>query len=319
MWFESLLEFPVSTTARGRFAPSPTGELHFGSLVAAVASYLQAKAFGGEWWVRIEDVDRQRSLPGMADHILRTLESFGLHWDGAVLYQSQRLERYRSVLAGLIAAGEVYPCCCSRKEIADSQLAPDGSRRYPGNCRAGLPAGREARAWRLRVPEGVVHFHDGVQGEIGEDVLQTVGDFVLLRGDGEFAYQLAVVVDDAACGITQVVRGADLLDSTPRQCVLQDQLNVVRPQYWHVPAVTWQDGQKLSKQTRAPAIQPDNAPELLWHSLAFLGQQPEVAWMKMSASELLQTALLHWNGEKIPRVRSRVYDGLSGAATQYLT
>ena len=319
MWSESLLEFPATTVPRGRFAPSPTGELHFGSLVAALASYLHAKSSGGEWWVRIEDVDRQRSLPGMADHILRTLEAFGLHWDGPVLYQSQRLSVYREVLDELIRQGGGYPCGCSRREMADSQLAPDGSRRYPGHCRTGLPAGREARAWRLRVPEGVVRVADGVQGSVCEDVLNTVGDFVLLRGDGEYAYQLAVVVDDAACGISQVVRGADLLDSTPRQCVLQDVLGVARPEYWHVPAVTWGDGQKLSKQTRAPAIQSAFAAELIWHGLTFLGQAPDRVWAKMSPTELLQAALVHWDSGKIPRVRSHEYGCVQGVATQYLT
>src|SRR5688572_7881929 len=201
----------------GRFAPSPTGPLHFGSLVAALGSWLDARASGGTWQVRIEDLDRARIQPGASDAILRALESLGLTWDGRVLYQSERIERYRNALERL--EPHTYPCGCTRKEIADSALglATDGAHVYPGVCRAGLPAGKPARALRLKTPDGVIEFVDRVQGPQRQCLQREVGDFVLYRADGLFAYQLAVVVDDDEQGITDVVRGADLIDSTARQ------------------------------------------------------------------------------------------------------
>lgn len=229
---------------RGRFAPSPTGPLHFGSLVAAVASYLDARAHGGEWLVRMEDVDKPRERAGAADAILADLKFFGFQWDGPVMYQSQRTDAYREALERLKAAGAVYPCGCSRKEIEGD--------RYPGTCARGLPPGKIARAWRVR----------------GE------GDFVVLRADGFFAYQLAVVVDDAAQGITDVVRGADLLDSTPRQNHLQRLLGYSVPRYRHVPVVLAADGQKLSKQTGAAALDRQRVGQLLWGALEFLEFHP---------------------------------------------
>lgn len=208
---------------RGRFAPSPTGPLHFGSLVAAVGSYLDARAHGGEWLLRIEDVDGPRTVPGAADAILRTLEGFGFEWDGEVLVQSRRLDLYHSALVRLQLDGLVYPCACSRSEIAAAthQLSVDGGLLYPGLCRNGLPEGRAARAWRLRVPDREFRFVDRVQGERRQNLEREVGDFVLLRADGQYAYQLAVVFDDAAQGVNSVVRGVDLLDSTARQMWLQ--------------------------------------------------------------------------------------------------
>ena len=187
---------------KGRFAPSPTGPLHFGSVVAAVGSCLDARASGAAWLLRIEDVDVPRSVAGAADGILRTLERLGLEWDGPVVWQSSRTEAYRAALERLVAAGQVFGCACSRREMADSSLARDGTRRYPGTCRDGLPPGRTARAFRLRVAPGCVRFVDRVQGVVEEDVAADVGDFVLRRADGYFAYQLAVVVDDAEAGIT---------------------------------------------------------------------------------------------------------------------
>lgn len=236
---------------RGRFAPSPTGPLHFGSLVSAVASYLDAREHSGEWLVRIEDVDVPRTVPGAADSILCDLEHFGFRWDGPVMYQSQRTAAYKEALERLKAADVVYPCGCSRKEIEGE--------RYPGTCAKGLPPGKTGRAWRVRVT-----------GEL----TGSVGDFVLVRADGYFAYQLAVVVDDAAQGITDVVRGADLLDSTPRQVYLQGLLGYPTPRYVHVPVVLAQDGQKLSKQTGALALDRERAGELLWDALEFLGRSP---------------------------------------------
>lgn len=257
---------------RGRFAPSPTGPLHFGSLVAALGSKLDALRHDGEWWVRIEDIDTPRNQPGADLDILQTLEAFGFVWQGEVVWQSQRLAAYQAALDQLIASGAAYPCACSRKEIAEAQprTAVDGGLVYPGLCRHGLPAGRSPRAWRLRVDACGCGFMDRVQGWIEQQLARDVGDFVLRRADGLFAYQLAVVVDDAWQGMTDVVRGADLIGSTPRQIWLQQQLGLPTPRYAHLPVVTNAAGEKLSKQTKAPALNPAQAPALLCQALAFL-------------------------------------------------
>lgn len=266
----------------GRFAPSPTGPLHFGSLVAAVASWLDARAHGGRWLVRIEDVDEPRCRPEWADDILRTLERFGLHWDGEVVRQSRRKEAYQAALERLRRQGLAYPCGCTRREAAG---------RYPGTCRHGLPPGREARAWRFQVPPGRIGFEDRWQGWFEQDVEAESGDFILLRADGFFAYQLAVVVDDAAQGVTHVVRGADLLDSTPRQILLQRALGYPQPAYLHHPVVTDSAGRKLSKQNRAPALNPARDGDNLCAALEFLGLVPPRG---LSTPELLAWARQHW-------------------------
>ncbi|MDR3097276.1 MAG: tRNA glutamyl-Q(34) synthetase GluQRS [Paraburkholderia sp.] len=267
---------------RGRFAPSPTGPLHFGSLVSALASWLDARAHGGAWLVRVEDIDGPRTVPGAAEDILATLERFGFQADEPPQWQSQRLHLYRAALDQLIAAGHVYPCGCTRKEIADSQL--HAHRRnttliYPGTCRDGLH-GKPARAWRLRVPDdapqatdnpALIRFDDRWQGPQQQDLATEVGDFVLLRADGQWAYQLAVVVDDAAQNITHVVRGADLLDSTARQIWLQQCLGVPQPAYLHVPVVTNEEGEKLSKQTGALALDATRPLEALLAAARHLG------------------------------------------------
>ena len=252
----------------GRFAPSPSGPLHFGSLVAALASWLDARAARGRWLVRIEDLDAPRTQPGAADEILRTLERLGLHWDGEVLYQSRRTGLYRDALERL--RDRTYWCSCSRREIADSSLgmAADGAQIYPGTCRGGVAPGKTPRALRLKAA-GAVEFIDRVQGRQTQILERDVGDFVLERADGQFAYQLAVVVDDAAQGITDVVRGADLLDSTPRQIYLQQVLGYPTPRYLHVPAAVNAAGEKLSKQTGASPV--GSAPDLR-RALAFLNQ-----------------------------------------------
>jgi glutamyl-Q tRNA(Asp) synthetase len=242
---------------RGRFAPSPTGPLHFGSLVAALGSYLDAKAHGGEWLVRIEDIDTPRTVPGAADDILRTLERFGLEWDGPVLYQSSRLEAYQAALERL----SVFPCGCSRKDVGD---------RYPGTCRNGIQGRVDMPSWRFRVPDQIVSFEDRRMGPQHQNVHDYVGDFVLKRADGLFAYQLAVVVDDAYQGITDVVRGEDLLDSTARQILLQRALGLPQPRYMHLPVVLNEAGQKLSKQTGATPLDPDRVEELLTKARALL-------------------------------------------------
>jgi len=290
---------------RGRFAPSPTGPLHFGSLVAALGSYLDARAHDGEWLVRMEDLDPPRAAPGTADDILRTLESLGLHWDGAVLRQSERGDAYRTALAELERKGATYPCACTRREIGDSALAGiDGSLVYPGTCRNGLPTGRTARATRLRVDDAVIEFDDAVQGRLRQQLAADVGDFVLRRADGLFAYQLAVVVDDAAQGITDVVRGADLLDSTPRQIVLQRLLGVPTPRYLHLPVATNAAGEKLSKQTLAPPIDRARPGAALLAALDFLGQRPDSRLVDALPADVLAVAISRWDRTLIPRVRA---------------
>lgn len=244
---------------RGRFAPSPTGPLHFGSLVSALASWLDARAHRGAWLVRIEDVDGPRTVPGAAQDILATLERFGMVADEPPLWQSQRMARYREALEALQAGGLVYPCGCTRKEIADSLLhahSRNTTLAYPGTCRSGLH-GKPARAWRLRVRDGdaaVIRFEDRWQGTQTQNLATEVGDFVLRRADDQWAYQLAVVVDDADAGITHIVRGADLMDSTARQIYLQRCLGVATPAYLHVPVVVNDQGEKLSKQNGATAL-----------------------------------------------------------------
>ncbi|MFM0701492.1 tRNA glutamyl-Q(34) synthetase GluQRS [Paraburkholderia sediminicola] len=263
-------------TYRGRFAPSPTGPLHFGSLVSALASWLDARAHGGAWLVRIEDIDGPRTVPGAAEDILSTLERFGMHADEPPVWQSHRIARYQEALEQLKAAGQVYPCGCTRKEIADSLLhahARNTTLAYPGTCRNGLH-GKPARAWRLRVPDGdaaVITFEDRWQGIQTQNLATEVGDFVLKRADDQWAYQLAVVVDDADAGMTHIVRGADLMDSTARQIYLQRCLGVPTPTYLHVPVVTNDQGEKLSKQNGATALDTDKPLKALTAAARHLG------------------------------------------------
>jgi glutamyl-Q tRNA(Asp) synthetase len=246
-------------TYRGRFAPSPTGPLHAGSLVSALASYLDARAHGGSWIIRMEDVDTPRTVPGAADEILATLAHFGMHSDATPVWQNARGDAYAQAFERLQANGFVYPCGCTRREIADSLLhahARHSTLAYPGTCRDGLH-GKPARAWRLRVPDGdaaCVRFVDRWQGPQSQNLATEVGDFALKRADGLWAYQLAVVVDDADANITHIVRGADLLDSTARQIYLQRCLGVPTPSYLHVPVVSNELGEKLSKQTGAAPL-----------------------------------------------------------------
>ncbi len=293
---------------RGRFAPSPTGPLHFGSLVAALGSCLDARAAGGTWSLRIEDVDAPRTVPGAADDILRVLDALGFAWDGEVVWQSRRLPRYREALARLQASGDAYPCGCSRREIADSATGAsvDGGRVYPGTCRNGLAPGRAPRAWRLRVPDASVGFDDRVQGRIAQQLDREVGDFVLLRADGQFAYQLAVVVDDAEAGISDVVRGADLLDSTPRQQCLLRCLGWPEPRYAHLPVATNAAGEKWSKQTLAPAIVAADGVRLLLRALRFLGQAAPAEMEGCRLDEFWPWAAAHWSMAAVPKRRAIV-------------
>jgi glutamyl-Q tRNA(Asp) synthetase len=267
----------------GRFAPSPTGPLHAGSIVAALASWLDARAHHGRWLVRIEDIDKPREQPGAAESILDTLRQLGLVWDDSPSWQSQRLEAYGAALKSLVSKGLAYPCACTRSEIADSQqrsVATGASsqavrgveRPYPGTCRNGLAPGRTARSWRIRLPDqAIVQFDDRWQGWQQQDVATEVGDFVLQRADGLFAYQLAVVVDDGAQGITDVIRGADLLGSTARQRLLGRALGLADLRYMHVPVVLAADGEKLSKQNGAIAVDIRHPVEVLDRAFRHLG------------------------------------------------
>jgi glutamyl-Q tRNA(Asp) synthetase len=279
----------------GRFAPSPTGLLHFGSLVAALASWLDCRRTGGRWLLRMEDLDLPRVMPGATDAILRQLEALGLEWDGPVEHQSRRTAVYAQALAKLERF--TYPCACTRRELEDSALAIDGSRIYPGTCRGGGAPGKTPRAIRLRTGPDPIRFTDRVQGEMAQAVESEVGDFVLLRADGIFAYQLAVVVDDAAQGVTDVVRGADLLDSTARQIHLQRLLGVASPRYLHVPVATNAAGEKLSKQTHAA----DATPRDLRRALGFLGMK---APADMPQNALLAWASDNWDATRIPGKRA---------------
>jgi glutamyl-Q tRNA(Asp) synthetase len=279
----------------GRFAPSPTGALHFGSLAAALASWLDARAAGGRWLVRIEDLDAPRTEPGAAENILRTLDQLGLVWDGAVTYQSTRTKLYEGALRALSA--QTYWCGCTRREIADWSLglAADGAQIYPGTCREEIAPGRTRRALRLRTTGEPIRFVDRGQGPLEQVLERDVGDFVLYRADGQYAYQLAVVVDDAEQGVTDVVRGADLLDSTPRQMYLQRRLGYPLPRYLHIPAAVNASGEKLSKQTGAPPIQDEH--DALRKVLRFLGQ-PD--------TDDLSQAVRNWDPALIPRPRAQV-------------
>lgn len=283
----------------GRFAPSPTGPLHLGSLIAAVGSFLEARSRGGRWLVRIEDLDPPREVPGAADQILRQLEAYGLHWDDEVVYQSRRESHYLDALAALRRGGRAYDCGCSRREIAEAGLEGMDGPVYPGTCRGGLPDGREARTVRLLTDDRIVAFRDRVQGPIRQRLESAVGDFVIRRADGLFAYQLAVVVDDAAQGITEVVRGADLLASTPRQVFIQGLLGLPTPSYLHLPMAIGTDGQKLSKQTQAPALPLEDPLPPLREALRFLGQ-PSPPTDRLA--EFWASAIAHWDPRRIPPV-----------------
>lgn len=285
----------------GRFAPSPTGLLHIGSLLTALASYADARAHGGRWLVRMEDLDPPREMAGAADDILRTLEAFGFEWDGGVAYQSRRYDLYHEALGRLKAKGLVYPCDCSRKDWqAVARAGADGFV-YNGCC-AGLDPQRalhKTPAWRVRVPDEIIGFDDAVVGHYAQNLAHDIGDFVLLRADGFWAYQLAVVADDAAQGITHIVRGQDLLVSTPRQLWLQRALDAPEPHYAHLPLLVNGAGQKWSKQTLAPALDLGAREALLRQVMAYLKlpAAPEVD----RPQDLLAWAVRHWDMAKVPK------------------
>jgi glutamyl-Q tRNA(Asp) synthetase len=289
---------------RGRFAPSPTGPLHFGSLIAALGSFLEARCRGGEWRVRIEDVDGPRTVPGAADAILRVLARCGLDWDGSILYQSQRTDAYQAALERLLNLGRAYPCSCTRRELAVNPRARDGSPIYPGHCRTGIRHPDRPQAIRLRVDDAPLAFHDAIQGDYRQCLASEVGDFVIRRADGWFAYQLAVVVDDADQGITQVVRGSDLLDSTPRQIYLQRLHDFPTPKYAHLPIAVDLHGHKLSKQTGAKPIDEHHSGSTVWDALRFLGQSPPPELADAPIAEIIAWARAHWRLAGVPAVPS---------------
>lgn len=286
---------------RGRFAPSPTGPLHFGSLVAAVASYCDARAAGGEWLLRIEDVDTPRSRNRIADGMLATLAAYGFEWDGGVVRQSERGALYQAALDSLTAQGRIFACACTRRELESAPFGAGGERRYPGTCRNGVAPGRKGRAQRLLVTGEPIGFHDRLQGWQEQRLDRDIGDFIVKRADGVFAYQLAVVVDDAAQEITHVVRGADLLASTPRQLWLQRQLGLQTPSYLHHPVAILPSGEKLSKQTGAPPLDDADPLPALVRAWDFLAQaQPPAA--PASVAEFWQWARRAWAPTALPPV-----------------
>jgi glutamyl-Q tRNA(Asp) synthetase len=294
---------PRAVRYRGRFAPSPTGPLHFGSLIAALASYIDARAHDGEWHLRIDDIDEPRVRMNAELDILSTLERYGFAWDGTIVRQSERMNRYAAALAELRQMEAVYECACTRRDLEAAPLGSGGERVYPGTCRSGIPedrALRSDRAWRVRVDETVVRFRDRLQGPQQQHLSRDVGDFIVKRADGMFAYQLAVVVDDADDGITHVVRGADLMASTPRQIFLQRKLGFFEPAYLHVPIALNTAGEKLSKQTRAAPLPDDPLPALVaaWR---FLDQSLPMG-LPSSVEEFWRCAQDAWSPARLPPV-----------------
>jgi glutamyl-Q tRNA(Asp) synthetase len=287
----------------GRFAPSPTGALHFGSLVAAVGSYLQARRAGGRWLIRIEDLDPPRVVPGSEARILEDLARFGMESDGPIVRQSERCGAYEAALEALDRADLLFPCACTRSEL------PAGP--YPGTCREGLPPGREGRSLRVRVEDRVLHFTDLIQGAQTENLAETCGDFVVRRADGYHAYQLAVVVDDAWQGVTEIVRGADLLGSTGRQRHLQEALGLPMPDTLHLPIVLDKAGRKLGKRFGADPVERLPTLDALGAALTFLGHPPPTHG---SLGERWTWALAHWNPLAIPPRA----DGVSSTGEQAL-
>ena len=279
----------------GRFAPSPTGPLHFGSLVAALGSLLSTRWRGGRWLLRIEDLDTPRNAAGASDSILRDLERFAMPWDGEVMWQSKRTDAYRQALATLAHRGWSFECGCSRRDLVDGV--------YPGTCREGLPPGRSARSVRLRVHGANIGFHDAIQGLTTQCLETEVGDFVVLRVDGIAAYHLAVVVDDAEQRVSEVVRGCDLLESTPRQILIQRALGLPTPEYAHLPVAVDASERKLSKQRLARPIAADPPGTVLVDALEFLGQGPPRELARAPAAEIVAWAIACWDRTRVPRLR----------------
>lgn len=288
---------------RGRFAPSPTGKLHFGSLVTAIASYLQAKKNSGQWFIRIDDVDQARVVKGAADNILKTLGLYGFQWDHQIVKESDWLDYYQQALQHLIDQQLIYFCKCSRKQIKKNRLEGAYGDIYPGTCQFVTQPHALPYACRVQAIDHEICFEDAIYGAFSQNIKQAVGDFVVFRSDGCFAYQLAVVVDDYLQKITEVVRGVDLLDSTPRQIFLQKNLGYVTPEYMHVPIVLNESGTKLSKYTQAPPLESTSVIHNFYHALIFLAQSPPESMLKMNLDECWSWAVNHWDAALIqPRL-----------------
>ncbi len=285
---------------KGRFAPSPTGAVHFGTLLAAVGSYLQAKKNDGEWLIRMEDVDLTRKVEGADTDILHTLEAFGFEWQGEILYQSTQNEYYEEALQQLIERSLVFPCTCSRKQLAET-----GSDIYPGNCRLRQLPEKSEHALRVLAQNITINFTDAVMGKQSQNMARQCGDFIIKRRDDLFAYQLAVVVDDATQGITEIVRGADLLDSTPRQIYLQQLLGYMTPTYCHLPLAVDADGNKISKSEGAARVDVKYKEKQLCDVLAFLGQKPPADLTTCNINDIWQWAVNNWNINAVPRNKYR--------------
>jgi glutamyl-Q tRNA(Asp) synthetase len=300
----------IATGSRyiGRFAPSPTGPLHFGSLVAAVASFLQARAHSGLWLLRIEDIDPPREHAGATDLILKALETYGFEWDGDVIYQSRSAAAHEAALQTLLNDHLAYRCGCSRRDLADAPRGALGTI-YPGTCRNGCDA--EEAAIRLRTTDVPIEYVDGLQGKQIQKLESESGDFIIKRRDGLIAYQLAVVVNDELEGITEVVRGIDIMGSTPRQIWLQQLLGFRTPEYLHIPVITHPDGDKLSKLTGAPGIPLDDFRETLVGALCALRQAPPDDLADSSLPDIWQWALYNWKIERLQRLGSVSIDTIS--------
>lgn len=285
----------------GRFAPTPSGPLHFGSMIAAIGSFCDARAHDGTWHVRIDDIDTPRVVSGVAEEILRTLEAFALEWDGRPVYESSNIDAYHSALHLLRACAPVFACACSRREISDNARSGPEGPVYPGTCRNGPRPGGKVRSLRLRVDDGTtIDFTDALRGRISQDLASEVGDFVVYRSDGIFSYHLACVVGDAHQNITHVVRGADLVESTPRQIHLQRLLGLPVPRYLHLPIATNDRGEKLSKQTRASPVDTSRPGQTIYSVLRFLGQQPPAELANWPARKAMDWAVKAWRREQLP-------------------
>lgn len=299
---------------RGRFAPSPTGPLHFGSLIAAMGSYLQAKHENGEWLVRIDDIDPPREQEGASDSILRTLEDFGFEWDQDVIYQSNRLNRYQEAVDSLIKLQLAYPCSCSRSQIIKKTSQNKGNLIYPGFCRNGVQRTdidsdkSEQYSIRLRCNNETLSFHDLIQGKQSSNLEKDIGDFVIKRRDNFFSYQLASGIDDAEQGITEVIRGSDLLKCTFGQRYVQQQLNLSSPHYSHLPVAINRSGQKLSKQNHAAPILAKDAVNLLYKALKFLGQMPPIELINANQEDIWCWAKTHWRLDLVPAISQQSID-----------
>lgn len=277
----------------GRFAPAPSGPLHIGSMITALGSYLHSKSRGGLWKLRIEDSDCFRSQPGAIDSILHTLENFGLTWDSEVMIQSQRENIYTTFIAELKKSGLLFACACSRKETSGKP--------YPATCRNKALPDTPGKSLRVITQNHMHEFIDGIQGMTTQNLAQEVGDFIIRRADNIAAYHLAVVIDDAEQHVTEIIRGADLLDSTPRQIYLQQLLGFPRPVYYHLPVAVDGDGKKISKQNHAPAIDKRPTAEVLYQCLQFLGQEPDADLENAGKEEILNWAIANWDVNKVPR------------------